>query len=136
MRFIFVCSFLSSVFIPAASVADDKWVLAARSFNGTEIFVYLDEVMDVGDLLYAKTLMNHSFREDTGELSSVSEDVISCSRKMIKTTRMATYSEKFAKGRRLSNDDLVKLQLDMWQSPVSGSVLFEYVVRLCSHFGR
>lgn len=136
MRFLFVCGFLSSFLIPAASVASDKWVLAAKSLNGSEIFVYLDDVMEVGDLLYAKTLMNYSFRQDTGELSSVSEDIISCSREMIKTTRMATYSEKLAKGRKLSSDDLVKLELDMWQSPVSGSVYRDYVVRLCSHFGR
>ena len=136
MRIILVCSLLSSVLMPAASAADDKWVLAAKSLNGSEIFVYLAEVIDTGDLLYAKTLMNYSFRQDTGELSSVSEDIISCSRGMIKTTRMSTYSEKLARGRKLSNDDLVKLELDMWHSPVAGSVYRDYVVRLCSHFGR
>ena len=119
---------------PSLAMADSGWVPVAKSVKGSEYYVYLSEAIDAGDLLYVRTLSNYSARQDTGELSSISNEVISCSRKMVKATRMSTYSEKDGRGQKLTDHDLVAYELDIWQSAQPGSITYTYVERLCNHF--
>lgn len=136
MRFLFKCLFFNFALFPVSASADNEWVLVAQSVEGSEYFVYMSEVMDAGDLLYVKTLANYSERQDTGEMSSVSDEIISCPQNMTKTTRMSTYSEKGAAGTKLGEHDLVAYEMDFWQSAQPGSITYIYIERLCSHFGK
>ena len=109
-----------------------EWVKVAVSNRGTEYFVDNSSIFDQGRNYYIKTLVNYSYRQDTGELSSISDTILSCSRLMMKDTTLKTFTKRNGSGRKISDDDLVKYDMDFWRTSVKGSVEYLYVSRLCN----
>ena len=123
---------LSLIFLCFSSAAYAEWVKVAVSNRGTEYFVDNSSILDQGTNYYVKTLVNYSSRQDTGELSSISDTILNCSRLMMKDTTLKTFKKKNGSGRKLSDDDLVQYNLDIWRTTVKGSVEYQYVTRLCN----
>ena len=109
-----------------------EWIKIAESNRGTVYFVDDASIIDQGNIYYAKVLVNYSYKQDTGELSSISDTILNCKKQMMKDTRGRYYSKQSGKGRKLGDDDLVALDLDIWRSSASGSIENLFVTRLCA----
>ena len=116
--------------------ASAKWVKMAESNRGTVYFVDDSSIFDQGNTYYVKVLVNYSYKQETGELSSVSDTILNCTNKMMRDTRIRYYTKRSKKGRKIGDDDLVSLNFDFWRSSPSGSVENLFVSRLCSSLQR
>jgi hypothetical protein len=112
--------------------ASAEWVKMAESNRGTVYFVDDSTIFDQGNTYYVKVLVNYSYKQETGELSSVSDTILNCTNKMMKDTRIRYYSKRSKKGRKIGDDDLVSLNFAFWRSSASGSLENLFVSRLCS----
>ena len=117
------------LFISSSAEAD--WMLLSKSTSGAEFYVEKETIMDLGDQVYIKNLVNYPNRQDTGELSSISDTVVVCSRLMMKDTRLKTYDGKSGSGTLLSDHDLVRYELDFWRTPPRGSAEQLFLIDLC-----
>lgn len=129
-------TFVIAVSVAAFAKADTRWVPIVESASGSTRFADLSSLWSDHRFVYVSTLDDYSVRQDTGELSAVSDDIVSCSNRMIKTTRLRTYNRRQAVGRLLSDDDLVEYQLDTWRAPAPNSLEYVFLVRVCSLLGR
>ena len=131
MRFI-----ISLVIFLMATPSFSDWVPIVTSTSGAEFFVDDKTIFNTSKSLHVQMLTNYSLKQDTGEISSVSDTIIKCNKFLIKDTRLKTFSKPFARGRQLSDHDLVAYGIDIWTTAEKGSTYFLFLTRLCAESGR
>lgn len=119
-----------------SSPASAESVLLSRSASGGEFFVERETIMDLGDQVYVKMLVNFPTVQDTGELSSISDTIVLCPSLTLKDTRLRAYADKSGKGAQLSDHDLVRYELDFWRVPPRGSTEHLFLRSLCRALGK
>lgn len=123
------CGVAFLIFLSSPVAAE--WVVLSRSSSGGEFAVERETIMNLGKQLQVRVLVNYPVEQRTGELSSISDSIVSCSRLMVKDTRIRTYSAEYGRGRKLSDDDLVTYELDFWRAPQKGSAEHLFLQSLC-----
>ena len=126
---------MSLIIFCTTTPAFAEWISIATSNRGTEYLVDEGSILDLGSTVYVRSLVNYSSKQSTGERSSISDTIIKCDSFFTKDTRLKTFTKKFARGKQLSDDDLVGYNLDFWRATEKGSVERAFVTRLCSRVG-
>lgn len=129
--------FSTFIFSQANSLsAESYWLEVVVSPTSGGRYVQPESIFEVGPLLHVLTLDNYEVRQDTGELSAISNDIMSCERNMIKSTRLRAYARRNGEGRMIADHDLLEYELDVWREAQRGSFDYIYIRAICSAIGR